>query len=90
MSFFYDFLESFSIDDIGDKICCDLIFGQALKLLANFKIEEIGENEIILKCKKIRIKISGANLKIVTLAKGELEVTGIIDGVVKLWANQSK
>ena len=84
MSFFYDFLESFSIDDIGDKICCDLIFGQALKILGNFKIDDLGENEIVLKVKKTKIKIFGSNLKIVTFAKGEVEIAGNIDGVVKL------
>ena len=84
MSFFNDFLESFSIEDFGDKIYCDFIFGEAVKVLANFKVENLSENEIILKCRKTRIKIFGKELKIMSLAKGELEVSVNFDGVVKI------
>ena len=55
-----------------------------LEILGNFKIDDLGENEIVLKVKKTKIKIFGSNLKIVTFAKGEVEIAGNIDGVVKL------
>lgn len=84
MSFFNDFIDSISIDDIENRICCNLVFDCGVKVSANFKIENLQENEIILKCKKNRIRIIGRNLKIVTLAKGELEVAGNIDGVVRI------
>ncbi len=84
MSFFNDFVKSLSIDDVKNQICCDLILGVALKVSANFKIEDLSENEIILNCKKKRIKITGSELEIVSLAKGELEIVGNIDGVVKI------
>ena len=62
MSFFNDFVESVSIDDIGNKICCNFVFGCGLRILANFKIENLQEDEIVLKCKKERIKIFGTGL----------------------------
>lgn len=85
MSFFYDFLDSFSIDDLGDKIYCDFVFGKAVKVLANFKIENLGEDKIVLRCKKNRIKILGTKLKILALSKGELEIVGNVEGVIKVW-----
>lgn len=85
MSFFYDFLDLISIDDLTDKICCNIVFGEGVKVVANFKIEDLKENEIVLKIKKTRIKIFGKELTVLTYAKGEIEIKGKIDGVVKVW-----
>ena len=84
MSFFYDFLDLMSIDDLTDKICCNIVFDEGIKIVANFKIEELTENEIVLKIKKTRIKILGRELTVLTYAKGEIEIKGKIDGVVKI------
>ena len=67
MSFFYNFLESIEIDDFKNKIICSLIFGSAIKIMANIKIENLQEDEIVLVCNKTRIKILGEELKIFTL-----------------------
>ena len=58
--------------------------GYGVKISANFKVESLEENEIILKCKKERIKVFGKNLKVLTLSKGEIEISGKVDGVLKL------
>ena len=84
MSFFYDFVDALSIEDLTGEVCCNLVFGRAVKILANFKIEDLNECEIVLKCKKFKIKIIGENLKISTIAKGEIEVAGNVVGVVKI------
>lgn len=84
MSFFCDFFKMLSIDDLTDKICCDIILGYGVRFLANFKIENLSEDEIILKCKKTRIKIIGNDLKILSFSKGEIEISGKVDGVVKI------
>lgn len=84
MSFFSDFVESVSVDDIGNKICCEIIFGCAIKISANFKVDNLGASEIVLRCKKTRIRIFGKDLKIATLSKGEMEITGGVEGVVEI------
>lgn len=88
MSFFCEFLKLLSIDDLTDKVCCDVVLGYGVKISANFKVESLEENEIILKCKKERIKVFGKNLKVLTLSKGEIEISGKVDGVLKLWLEQ--
>ena len=65
-----------------NKIYCDLILGSAIKVLADFKIDDLSENEVVLRCKKYKLKIYGSCLKIVTLAKGEIEIVGNVDGVI--------
>ena len=84
MSFFCDFFKMLSIDDLTDKVCCDIVLGFGVRILANFKIETLTEDEIVLKCRKNRIKIIGSELKILSLSKGEIEISGKVDGVVKI------
>ena len=88
MSFFNVFLDSVSIDDVKNKICINLILGEAVRVLAEHKIELMSDEEIVLKCGKIRIKIFGSGLEIVTLAKGEVEITGNVCGACKVWTGQ--
>ena len=73
-----------SIDDLTDKGCCDIVLGFGVRILANFKIETLTEDEVVLKCRKNRIKIIGSELKILSLSKGEIEISGKVDGVVKI------
>lgn len=84
MSFFNDFLDTISLDDQLNRVSCNVVFGQNLKIIADFKIEKMNEDEIILKCKKDRIKVIGTGLVAVMIAKGELEIEGNVTGVVKL------
>ena len=84
MSFFNDFIKSIEIDDMGNKIYCSIVFDCGIKITANFKIETLQENEIVLKCKKTRIKVLGENLSIASFSKGEIEISGNVNGVIKL------
>lgn len=85
MSFFYEFLDSIKIDELGDKVNCSIIFNHGVKILADFKIESLHKDEVVLKCKKSKIKIMGSDLEVVTIAKGEIEISGNVNGVVKVW-----
>ena len=57
---------------------------EKMRVITFFKIEDLNECEIVLKCKRFKIKIIGENLKISTLAKGEIEVVGNVVGVAKI------
>lgn len=84
MSFFNDFLDSIAVDDVAGKISIWLVVGLGVKIVANLKIEIMQEDEIVLKCKKERIKVIGNGLSIVSVAKGEIEISGNVCGVVKI------
>ena len=84
MSFFNDFLDSINVDDFGNKVCCSLVFDYGVRVNANFKIESLLKDEVILKCKKVKIKVFGKDLEVVSIASGEIEICGKIDGVIKL------
>lgn len=88
MSFFNDFLDSIAVDDVAGKISIWLVVGLGVKIVANLKIEIMQEDEIVLKCKKERIKVIGNGLSIVSVAKGEIEISGNVCGVVKIWVEQ--
>jgi hypothetical protein len=57
MSFFNDFLQSVSVEDAKNKICCDLIFGVSIRILGAFKIDTLSEDEILLSFGKSHINI---------------------------------
>ena len=84
MSFFYDFLDSIGVEDLKNKISCTLIIGSAVKIISDIKIENLQDDEIVLECKKTKLKILGEGLKILNLSKGEIEITGNVYGVVKI------
>ena len=84
MSFFNDFLDSISIDDVAGKISIWLVIGAGVQIVANFKIELMQDEEIVLKCKKERIRVIGKELTIVAVAKGEIEIAGNVSGVVRV------
>lgn len=88
MSFFNDFLDTITLDDQVNKVSCNIVFGRDVKIIANFKIEKMSENEIILKCKKDVVKIIGTGLTAVMIAKGEMEIEGNVTGVMQLWQGQ--
>lgn len=88
MSFFNDFLDTISIDDRINKVSCNVVFGLNVKIIADFKIVKMAEDEIILKCKKELFKVVGSGLSAVMIAKGEIEIEGNVTGVMKVWMGQ--
>ena len=84
MSFFTDFFNNAVIEESRKRIVCNLVLGQSIKIIGNYKVEVLDASEIILKVNKERIKIDGDMLSVVSMAKGEIDVVGNVNGVVKL------
>ena len=84
MSFFNDFLLDLGLDDIENNVLCYCVFDKGLKITGNIKIEQMQETEIIIKCKKERIRILGQDMIVKSISKGELDVIGKIYGVTKI------
>ena len=72
------------IEESRKRIVCNLVLGQSIKIIGNYKVEVLDASEIILKVNKERIKIDGDMLSVVSMAKGEIDVVGNVNGVVKL------
>lgn len=85
MSFFNEFIDSFSFEDISEnKISVCVVFGLGVKIVGNLKIDEMNEDKIVLARKKDKIAVVGTGLEITTLAKGEIEINGNVIGVSKI------
>ena len=84
MSFFTDFFNNAVLEESRKKIICNLVFGQSIKIIGNYKIETLSESEIVLKVNKERVKIEGTMLSVVSIAKGEIDVVGNVNGVMRL------
>ena len=76
MSFFYDFLKYFNISDLDGKIAVTSLIGYGVMVVGNLKLTEITDEYIFLSSKKEKLKIFGENLKIISIAKGEIVVSG--------------
>ena len=83
MSFFSDFFDLVKVEEVKNQICCDMVFGKKIRLVGNFKIDLMADNEIVLKVNKIKYRIFGTDLTIFSISKGEMEIVGNISGVVK-------
>lgn len=81
MSFFYDCLKNFDLDELGEKIYVSLIVDVGVVVVGDLKIDEFSENEIVLKNKHNVIVVSGENIKIKSLAKGEFVIQGKIQNI---------
>ena len=81
MSFFCDVLNYFKLNDINDKVLISLIPGNGVVVYGNFKIKDVSENNMVLCSKKDNVFIAGENLKISTITKGELVLSGLINEV---------
>lgn len=84
MSFFTEFFNNTVIAESKKEINCHVIFGKSVKLICNYKIDVLSRDEIILKVNKERIRIGGDNLSVVSMAKGEIDVSGNVSGVERL------
>ena len=78
MSFFNDFLESFKIDDSAGKTIVSMIVGVGIMVVGKIKIMNLDDENIVIKSNKDVLKINGEKLKIKSLAKGEIVVSGNI------------
>jgi len=81
MSFFNDFLDYFSIDDMTNKTCITTILGVGVVIVGKIKIENLSEERIELFSGKDKIVINGIDLKIKSVSKGELIVSGNVKNV---------
>lgn len=81
MSFFYDCLKNFNLDELGEKIYVSLIVDVGVIVVGDLKINEFSDSEIVLKNKHNSIFLSGENIKIKSLAKGEFVIQGKIQNI---------
>ena len=81
MSFFYDvFSDLIKTKDLKD-LSITMIVGKGMLLEGEFKILSLSEDLIAVKYNKKTIEISGENLIIKTMAKGELAIWGVINNI---------
>ena len=76
MSFFYDFLDYFKVDDLSDKVLITTVLGVGVMIVGKVKIENLSEELIELKTKKEKITINGTDLKFKTISRGEIVLSG--------------
>lgn len=88
MSFFNDFFESISFEDNENNIKCNIVFGVGVLVFGVQKLESMQETEIVLRNKKNRLRVYGNNLMISSMSRGEVEISGLVQGVQKLWMEQ--
>lgn len=81
MSFFYDFLDEIGIGDNKDFYCF-IVFGKGVSFVGNYKIISMEQQEIELEIKKKIYVISGSDLSVKSMGKGEIVIRGNISGVV--------
>lgn len=78
MSFFYDVLSVFNMNELGDNLSISYIENKGIFIVGKFKVEMVEETMICLKTKKQRVDIFGENLSVKTMAKGEIAIEGKI------------
>ncbi|MBQ8426036.1 MAG: YabP/YqfC family sporulation protein [Clostridia bacterium] len=81
MSFFYDFLKYFDISDINTKTTITTIVGYGIIVIGKIKINDIIDDCISLVCGKEKINIYGSCLKIKSISKGEIVISGNVNKV---------
>ena len=84
MSFFNEFLKCLSITDISEKLTVSLIINEGCMVVGNFKLSHISDDSIFLAGRKEKINIIGENLKIQSIAKGEIIVLGKVKKIETL------
>ena len=78
MSFFNDFLESFKLNDTSDKIILNMVVGVGIMIVGKIKIMNLDSQSIVIKANGKNLCIMGEELKIKSVAKGEILVSGNI------------
>lgn len=87
MSFFNDFLDYFKVKDLTNKVSLSMIVGVGLIVVGKIKILNFSEELIEIKADKQKIILSGEELSISTMSKGEIIVAGIVKkiDIGELW-----
>lgn len=81
MSFFYDFLNFFNVKDVKNEVTISFVLGKGLAVFGFEKIGEISHEIIEVFSKKKNVIISGNDLIVSAVGKGELFVSGKITKV---------
>ena len=76
MSFFNDFLDYFDVSDMSNQISIFSIIGIGLIVEGNVSVLNLSSELIELKTPKGKISISGENLLIKSISKGEVVIEG--------------
>ena len=84
MSFFNAIFKELDISEDKNNIMISTIIGKGAMLICDYKILSFEDYEIVVLVNKISLKIYGEKLKIKTMSKGELVVSGNVVGVVKI------
>ncbi|MBE5755564.1 MAG: hypothetical protein E7341_02640 [Clostridiales bacterium] len=84
MSFFNAIFKELDISEDKNNIMISTIIGKGAMLVCDYKILSFEDYEIVVLVNKISLKIYGEKLKIKTMSKGELVVSGNVVGVVKI------
>lgn len=85
MSFFNAIFKELGVGDDKENIMISVVIGKGAMLVSDYKILSFEDYEIVVLVNKISLKIYGEKLKIKTIAKGELVVSGNVVGVTKIW-----
>lgn len=78
MSFFYDFLDNFNLKDLSDKIEINILLGVGVAVVGNVRIKDFSDSIIEIICSKKVLKFVGEKLKISSISKGEIVISGEI------------
>ena len=84
MSFFNAIFKELDISEDKNNIMISTIIGKGAMLVCDYKILSFEDYEIVVLVNKISLKIYGEKLKIKTMSKGELVISGNVVGVVKI------
>lgn len=78
MSFFYDFLNYFDIEDLKNEVSISLVVGTGLMIVGNVKILNFSSDKITVLANKKEIAFEGKELVISAMGKGEIVIAGKI------------
>lgn len=78
MSFFDEIFNELNIGDCNENITISLAVNYGLSVVGKFKILSFNDSQISINSKNEKVVILGEDLKIKTMAKGEILVAGKI------------
>ena len=81
MSFFNDFSSLFNLSELKNKSMVNLILGVGVVVIGKIKLNVFNDNIIDIFVEKEKIEIIGNDLKITSIGKGEMIVSGNIKSV---------
>ena len=87
MSFFYDLMQTFNLNEIDEKTTISFVLDVGVQIVGKFKIIDINENRLLIKSFNEQISIDGENFVIKTMSKGEIVILGKVIKIerCRLW-----